>query len=366
MLSSSLEAVATALETAAGATTSANPNESGRWKRIAAAAETLADATTTANATLFGYMKRAAVALESIAGTDGTAENTNYYGYLKRIVDALEVQGEVGVGSWEHRLVLGAEGAVFEETVASWPALIGAEMMVNGDCSSATGWAFNAGGSIAVGKMQLVAYSDVAENDGITGTVIDGATYRSAFTIDTVSLGSIRWEFGNGLGTSRTAPGAYTEDIVAADTTGANLNATSATMQLDNFSVKSVSLLGVEADWAFSDTVFVFWTPGPPSAVSFDALGTQTASLTGTALTAFDAAVSNSTACSVTLTNSVGSPAQTISVAMKGGTAVNFTFTDTPGETVTQTVTSGAGSGFVLANVGAAAVAIVRVQIALA
>lgn len=113
MLASALEAVADALETAAGATTSANPTETGRWKRIAAASETLAAATTVANASLFGYMKRAAVALESIAGTDGTAENSNYYGYMKRTVDALEVQGEVGVGSWEHRLVLAAEGATF-------------------------------------------------------------------------------------------------------------------------------------------------------------------------------------------------------------------------------------------------------------
>jgi hypothetical protein len=106
-----LEAIADALETAAGGTTSANPNAIGRWKRIAAAVETLAGASTT--------MKRTAVALESIAGTDGTAENLNEAGYKKRIVDAFEVQsGSVETGSIDHRMVLGAQNASFIELAA--------------------------------------------------------------------------------------------------------------------------------------------------------------------------------------------------------------------------------------------------------
>jgi hypothetical protein len=114
-----LEAIADALETAAGATTSANPNAIGRWSRIAAAAEALAGDTTVANPNLMGFMKRTAVALESIAGTDGTAENLNEAGYKKRIVDALEVQaGAVTAGSLESRMVTAAEDALWIELVA--------------------------------------------------------------------------------------------------------------------------------------------------------------------------------------------------------------------------------------------------------
>jgi hypothetical protein len=113
-MSATLAAVATALETAAGAGTSANPNEAGYYKRIAAAAESLAGASTTANENPMGYMKRAAVALESIAGTSGAEENTNESGYKKRIVDALEVQaGAVEVGSLDRRMLLGAQNAEF-------------------------------------------------------------------------------------------------------------------------------------------------------------------------------------------------------------------------------------------------------------
>lgn len=109
-----LEAIADALETAAGATTSANPNAIGRWSRIAVASETLAGATTTANPNLMGFMKRTAVALESIAGTSGTEENPNERGYMKRIVDALEVQaGAVTAGSLESRMVTAAGDATF-------------------------------------------------------------------------------------------------------------------------------------------------------------------------------------------------------------------------------------------------------------
>lgn len=123
-MSATLALVATALETAAGASTSTNPNEPGYWKRIASAVEALAGATTSANDVPSGYMLRSALALESIAGTSGTEENSNYSGLLKRIVDALEVQsGAVEVGSLEHRLLLGAQNATFGggEPVSLWP-----------------------------------------------------------------------------------------------------------------------------------------------------------------------------------------------------------------------------------------------------
>src|SRR5687768_6355541 len=104
MFSGDLASIRASLETAAGASTSANGNELGEWKRIAAASEALAGASTSANETLSGFMLRSAIALEAIAGTSGAEENAGYYGYLKRIVDALEVQsGVVGTTSLEQR-----------------------------------------------------------------------------------------------------------------------------------------------------------------------------------------------------------------------------------------------------------------------
>lgn len=123
MLPIYLKALMEALETAAGATTSANDSPAGRWKRTAAAAEALAGATTTANSTTSGFMLRTAVALESIAGTGGTEENANEPGMLKRIADALEVQsGEVLEGSLEYRVAMAAENATFapQTYVTEW------------------------------------------------------------------------------------------------------------------------------------------------------------------------------------------------------------------------------------------------------
>lgn len=91
-----------------------NLNETGLWLRFALAAEQLAGASSSANANVLGYMLRSAVALESIAGTNGTAENISYEGYLKRIVDALEVQaGAVTAGSLAGRLVVAANAAAY-------------------------------------------------------------------------------------------------------------------------------------------------------------------------------------------------------------------------------------------------------------
>lgn len=79
----------------------------------------------------------------------------------------------------------------------------------------------------------------------------------------------------------------------------------------------------------------------------------DSAALTGAAQTAFDAAVSNSTAYSVTLTSDLdsgpfGALTGTITLSMKGGVPVDFVFAGVSGATVNHAVTSGAGSGFLL------------------
>lgn len=243
---------------------------------------------------------------------------------------------------------------------AAWPSLIGAEMMINGDCSSGTGWTLGGGLTIAAGKMTATVSTSTAVNSGALDVpFVNGIAYRTVFTIDTASLGSVQPFIGITAGTSRSTVNTFTQDIVAAGVPGGDgwvLYTTSATMQLDNFSVKSVGGLGVTADWSFSGA-FITWRAADsvsPDVISFaEPPAGDKAELTGSAKTAFDAGVSNSTACSVSLTASEANPIiGTVSVTLKGGTPVSFVFSGAPSEVVTDTVTSGTGSGFVLTAVG--------------
>lgn len=245
-MSAALASIATDLETAAGATTSANPSPAGYWSRIAEASEVLADATTSANATISGYMLRAALALESLAGTDGNEENASYFGYLKRIVDALEVQsGSVETGSLIHRLVLAAENATFGPADPYGPNLV-----LNGtfDGDDATGWTLSRC-SISSNALQLV------NSTGLNGlaryafeALEDGATYLIEFEVSNwVSLGGashngffggVSFNFhpyldSNGAKSFQAVAGA------AADTMQIACN-NNDSMTLDNFSVRKV------------------------------------------------------------------------------------------------------------------------------
>lgn len=258
---------------------------------------------------------------------------------------------------------------------AAWPSLIGAEMMVNGDCSSATGWTLPTGVAIALGKMTLTTAptAEISNSGPIGAAMVEGAAYRCVFTIDTISLGALTQIVGQTIGTQRSSAGTFSEDLIAvgiADDGGWRIYESTAptTCQLDNFSVKSVGLLGVEADWAAS-SANAYFQAGPPDSIYFDsAVANDKVELTGSAKTAFDAAVSSNTACTVTLYTSDGAPLDgTIGVKMKGGTKVNFSFSATPGESVSHTVTSGSGSGFeVIAGGDNPAGAVVRVVIVLA
>lgn len=249
---------------------------------------------------------------------------------------------------------------------AAWPSLIGAEMMVNGDCSSDTGWQLNftPGITFVGGKMLLAAVADGSfiGNDGVSSLVIDG-TYRCVYTIDSRTSGAVQISIGATLGTSHNAAGTFSEDLVSGGIEWSLNMVGTTTMQLDNFSVKGVGLMGVEADWSFSSGE-AFWAI---TGIVFDGstVGT-TAQLTGAAKTSFDAAVSSNTACSVTLYQNAGDPQNgTVSVTMKGGTPVNFVFAGDA--SISHTVTSGSGSGFILtAGSDFPGITVTRVQIALA
>lgn len=242
-------------------------------------------------------------------------------------------------------------GSAATPQFASWPALIGAEMQINGDCGSSTGWNLN-NAVIAGGKLTMTsaAIGSGATNDGTPASAfIEGATYRLGSTQDSFTLGSLKHFIGTAAGTLINSAGTYTQDLVATGLGGGDgwfLEAqATTTCSLDNFSCVSVGLLGVEADWTFAGSVE--WDPNLPNGLNFNsAVEGDTASLTGAAKTAFDAAVSNNTACSVTLTSGLsGGLSGTVQVKFKGGVAVDFEFDTTVGQKVTHTVTSGAGSG---------------------
>lgn len=126
MLAATLRQVAVNFRALSGLSNTSSANLTGYWREIALSSEELAGAATAANATLAGWMLRAAIAVETLEGTDGTAENPNYNGLLKRIVDAMEEgNGAVGTGSLENRLLLasndwtgGAARIVFTGTIA--------------------------------------------------------------------------------------------------------------------------------------------------------------------------------------------------------------------------------------------------------
>lgn len=233
-MSAALASIVTSLETAAGASTSANPNESGYWKRIAAAAEVLAGASITTNNHSLGYMKRTAVALESIAGTSGAEENANEPGYMKRIVDALEVQsGNVVTGSLMHRLKLGAQNALFSP--------YGPELVTNGDFATDSDWLLDQGDapmSISGGKLR----AGETENGGraIQVLILSAHTYHVVYTIDSIDDGSVMVTLGDANGFARTAPGTYTEDIAVS--TGSELAIITSPAAVGNAVIDDISV----------------------------------------------------------------------------------------------------------------------------
>jgi hypothetical protein len=106
-----------------------------------------------------------------------------------------------------------------------------------------------------------------------------------------------------------------------------------------------------ESLWTFTgDAVYIPALEGDPALLAFAENPDDSAALTGAAIATFDAAVPDSTACSVTLTGPTGATNGIVLVSLKGGTPVEFAFSGTPSEIVNHTVTSGAGSGFLIAS----------------
>jgi hypothetical protein len=98
----------------------------------------------------------------------------------------------------------------------------GAERLVNGDFSTATGWYGyeDPGMSISGGKLNF--NSTPNEYGSYKATILTtGKKYRIKYTISGYAAGGINIRMGSGrYGTSRTADGTYTEDLTHTEATG--------------------------------------------------------------------------------------------------------------------------------------------------
>ena len=121
---------------------------------------------------------------------------------------------------------------------------LGAELITNGGFDTDTVWTKGAGWSIAVGKgFRIPDASSSAISQSVA--FVAGRTYRVTFTVSGYAAGLVAPQFTGGTtrsGSSRTANGTYTEDLLA-NTGNATFRifASSVTdAQIDNVSIREV------------------------------------------------------------------------------------------------------------------------------
>ena len=126
----------------------------------------------------------------------------------------------------------------------------GSELVVNGDFLSATSWNVNSNWNIntALGVAEADGTSDADINQSVWLPVI-GKSYKVTFEVVTWSQGEVLFRLGGVVGTSRVAPGIYTEYIVA--TTDDRLRVDSTNLFIG--SVKDVSVKELGEDWTVGD-----------------------------------------------------------------------------------------------------------------
>jgi hypothetical protein len=119
----------------------------------------------------------------------------------------------------------------------------GAELVINGNFTSGSGWTANGGWVIAAG-MACDSPGGILDTLVRPGILIDGKLYRVVFTVLNYVAGSISALLGNispTVGTSRSANGIYTEDLVCNGGTDFALGSGSTFNGcVDNVSVKQI------------------------------------------------------------------------------------------------------------------------------
>jgi len=146
----------------------------------------------------------------------------------------------------------------------------GSELVVNGNFLSATSWNVNSNWNIntALGVAEADGTSNSDINQGVWLPVI-GTSYKVTFEVVSRSQGEVLFKLGGVNGTSRVAPGIYTEYIVA--TTNDRIRVDSTNLFIG--SVKNISVKELGADWIDSGS--------PLKSATFDANGLTITSVNG-------------------------------------------------------------------------------------
>lgn len=136
--------------------------------------------------------------------------------------------------------VLPIEGMRLATTVADG-AVLGPELIVNGDFSSSDGWTLSAGFVISSGVLTVTtAVSANAYRSGLGET---GKRYQVSFSLLGITSGSLVPRLRGVNGTSRNTPGTYVEEIVAGGFNsffGMHVVSSASGAVIDNFSVREV------------------------------------------------------------------------------------------------------------------------------
>lgn len=122
------------------------------------------------------------------------------------------------------------------------PALLGPQLVLNGDFGNATGWSLGTGYAISGG--QLVCTNTAGYAYQTQPNQLAGQIYQYDFDIISSSLGTIRPYVGATpvFGPSVSAPGHYSGQLVATSSNelGLNANSTNFTGVIDNFSMRQI------------------------------------------------------------------------------------------------------------------------------
>ena len=120
--------------------------------------------------------------------------------------------------------------------------VLGAELVVNGDFSSATGWTV-VGGAITSGVLRFAAAASNSYADRVATTgIAAGKRYTITYTVVSISSGRVRTQVGGIAGIPRTLPGTYTQ-LFAAISNGNPaivVEAAGTTADIDNISVREL------------------------------------------------------------------------------------------------------------------------------
>jgi hypothetical protein len=110
------------------------------------------------------------------------------------------------------------------------------ERVVNGDFTASTGWVTGTGWAIASGKATATAASGALSRADVTVAI--GQWYRLSYQIANRTAGSITVSCGGVSDVPRSANGTYTIDFYATSTASLSIAASTASLDLDNVSVK--------------------------------------------------------------------------------------------------------------------------------